>query len=161
MLAELIIHDIVLIDELQLELGTGLNVLTGETGAGKSILLDSLGLATGARADKGLIRQGKAKGSVTALFEIPESHPALALLHENDIVAETNGETHEIILRRVQNADGRSRQCFQYITPVRVIGLLHRCIEIAVRGKRDRFNRAISRAVVAEHTFSRVAGITL
>lgn len=109
MLAELIIHDIVLIDELQLELGTGLNVLTGETGAGKSILLDSLGLATGARADKGLIRQGKPKGSVTALFEVPSSHAAIAFLQENDISCEQTGDKSEVILRRLQNNDGRSR----------------------------------------------------
>lgn len=108
MLAELKIHNIVLIDELHLELGPGLNVLTGETGAGKSILLDSLGLATGARADKGLIRHGQTRGTVSALFEVATDHPVVALLKEHDISLE-EGRRASVILRRVQNNDGRSR----------------------------------------------------
>ena len=82
MLAQLIIRDIVLIDRLDLPFGTGLTVLTGETGAGKSILLDSLGLALGHRADSGLVRAGQEAAAVTAEFELGADHPALALLDE-------------------------------------------------------------------------------
>lgn len=136
MLAELKIHDIVLIDELHLELGPGLNVLTGETGAGKSILLDSLGLATGARADKGLIRHGRTRGSVSALFEIAVKHPIVALLKEHDISLE-EGKSCSVILRRVQNDDGRSRA---YINDEPVsIGLLRQVGELLleVHGQHD------------------------
>ncbi|MAM94204.1 DNA repair protein RecN [Parvibaculum sp.] len=104
MLAALSIRDIVLIDRLELSLDEGLCTLTGETGAGKSILLDSLGLAIGARADAGLVRQGAEQGSVTAVFDLTDSHPARALLDENGIEAEG-----DLILRRVQTKDGRSR----------------------------------------------------
>ncbi|MEI9905549.1 MAG: AAA family ATPase [Asticcacaulis sp.] len=75
MLTRLLIADVVLVDRLELELRPGLSVLTGETGAGKSILLDSLGLATGARSDAGLIRAGAAQASVTAEFEVTSTHP--------------------------------------------------------------------------------------
>lgn len=110
MLVALSIRDIVLIDELDLELKSGLNVLTGETGAGKSILLDALGLATGGRADKGLVRHGQERGSAAAAFEVPHSHPSLAVLvaHGIDIEPEDGGVC-EIILRRIQSVDGRSR----------------------------------------------------
>jgi DNA repair protein RecN (Recombination protein N) len=104
MLAALSIRDIVLIDRLELSLDEGLCTLTGETGAGKSILLDSLGLAIGARADAGLVRQGAEQGSVTAVFDLTDSHPVRALLDENGIEAEG-----DLILRRVQTKDGRSR----------------------------------------------------
>ncbi|MEP2862639.1 AAA family ATPase, partial [Parvibaculum sp.] len=104
MLAALSIRDIVLIDRLELSLDKGLCTLTGETGAGKSILLDSLGLAIGARADAGLVRQGAEQGSVTAVFDLTDGHPARSLLDENGI--ETEGD---LILRRVQTKDGRSR----------------------------------------------------
>ncbi|MFD0389937.1 AAA family ATPase [Tistrella bauzanensis] len=70
MLASLSIRDVVLIDRLDLDLGSGLAVLTGETGAGKSILLDALGLALGARGDSGLVRAGATQASVTAVFEL-------------------------------------------------------------------------------------------
>lgn len=136
MLAELNIHDIVLIDELRLDLGPGLNVLTGETGAGKSILLDSLGLATGARADKGLIRHGKTRGSVSALFEIPGEHPVVTVLREHDISVEDGGSV-SVILRRVQNDDGRSRAWIND-EPVSV-GLLRQVGELLleVHGQHD------------------------
>ena len=75
MLVSLSIRDIVLIDRLDLEWQPNLCTLTGETGAGKSILLDALGLATGARGDAGLVRQDCAKGSVTAMFQLSENHP--------------------------------------------------------------------------------------
>ncbi len=104
MLVQLAIRDIVLIDRLDLEFGRGLTVLTGETGAGKSILLDAFSLSLGARGDGSLVRQGEAQGQVTAVFELPFDHPAIASARGQDI--ETEGE---LILRRVQMADGRTR----------------------------------------------------
>ncbi len=106
MLRQLSIRDVVLIDRLDLDFEPGLGVLTGETGAGKSILLDSLGLALGARADTGLVRQGQAQASVTAEFELPPAHPALALLAEQGIEPE-DGEA--LLVRRTLRADGGSR----------------------------------------------------
>src|SRR6516225_4355911 len=104
MLLGLAIRDIVLIDRLDLAFAPGLSVLTGETGAGKSILLDALGLALGARADAGLLRRGAAQASVTAEFELPPKHPAAALLAEQGLELEGN-----LLLRRQIGADGRSR----------------------------------------------------
>ena len=104
MLAALSIRDIVLIDILDLEFGQGLSVLTGETGAGKSILLDAFSLAIGGRGDTSLVRRGASQGQVTAIFDLPKSHPVFALLADNGIVAED-----ALILRRLQGADGRSR----------------------------------------------------
>ena len=104
MLARLSIRDIVLIDELELEFSRGLTILTGETGAGKSILLDALSLALGARGDGGLVRAGAAQGQVTAVFEPPAGHPVFAALAAQDLAADG-----ELILRRVQLADGRTR----------------------------------------------------
>jgi len=104
MLVRLAIRDIVLIDQLDLEFSAGLSILTGETGAGKSILLDALSLALGARGEGALVRHGQAQGQVTAAFELAGDHPALALARERNI--ETDGE---LILRRVQMADGRTR----------------------------------------------------
>ncbi|MBV8443781.1 MAG: DNA repair protein RecN [Hyphomicrobiales bacterium] len=104
MLARLSIRDVVLIDQLELEFCAGFTILTGETGAGKSILLDALSLALGARGDGGLVRHGEAQGQVTAVFELPPGHAAHALLEGQDIEI---GD--ELILRRVQLADGRTR----------------------------------------------------
>ena len=104
MLAALSIRDIVLIDKLDLEFGQGLSVLTGETGAGKSILLDAFSLAIGGRGDTSLVRVGASQGRVTAVFDLPGGHPVFAVLTENGIAAEDT-----LILRRVQGADGRSR----------------------------------------------------
>lgn len=104
MLVQLAIRDIVLIDKLDLEFGQGLTVLTGETGAGKSILLDAFSLSLGARGDGSLVRHGEAQGQVTAVFDLPPDHPALAAARAQDI--ESDGE---LILRRVQMADGRTR----------------------------------------------------
>ena len=104
MLTALSIRDIVLIEKLDLSMEGGLTVLTGETGAGKSILLDSLGLALGARGDSSLVRAGQLKGTVTAAFTLSKGHAALELLQENDVDAEG-----EIIIRRIQNGDGPSR----------------------------------------------------
>jgi DNA repair protein RecN (Recombination protein N) len=104
MLTALSIRDIVLIDRLDLSFAKGLSVLTGETGAGKSILLDSLGLALGARSETGLVRVGAERGSVTATFEVDRAHPAMAQLEEHGLLVD---ET--VILRRVVGADGRTR----------------------------------------------------
>ena len=107
MLQSLSIRDIVLIEALDLEFGSGLTVLTGETGAGKSILLDSLGLALGNRADSGLVRQGTEKAQVTASFAAPVPGSKLAItLSENDIEIEP-GEP--LIIKRSVKADGGSR----------------------------------------------------
>jgi len=105
MLTALNIRDFVLIDQAQLTLGRGLAALTGETGAGKSILLDALGLAVGGRAGRGGVRQGAAQGVVAATFEAHADHPVWRLLEENGLA----GEDDQIILRRIQSADGRSR----------------------------------------------------
>ncbi|MBL6762204.1 MAG: DNA repair protein RecN [PS1 clade bacterium] len=107
MLLSLSIRDIVLIDRLDLEWQPTLCTLTGETGAGKSILLDALGLATGARGDAGLVRQGCAQGSVTAIFHLTPDHPVQPILIENGL--DEGGAVQELILRRQQSADGRSR----------------------------------------------------
>lgn len=104
MLTALSIRDIVLIEKLDLQLESGLSVLSGETGAGKSILLDSLGLALGARGDSSLVRTGQSKGTVTAAFSLPSSHQAHAFLKEQEIDAEG-----EIVVKRVQMAEGASR----------------------------------------------------
>jgi DNA repair protein RecN (Recombination protein N) len=106
MLRQLVIHDVVLIDRLTLEFEPGLGVLTGETGAGKSILLDALGLAMGNRADASLVRGGQSAASVSAEIELPEDHAALLLLAEQGISREP-GEP--LILRRSLKADGGSR----------------------------------------------------
>jgi len=104
MLTRLSIRDIVLIDRLDIDFAGGLSVLTGETGAGKSILLDAFALALGARGDVALVRHGAEQGQVTAAFELPPAHPVRGLMAANDIPAED-----ELILRRTQFADGRTR----------------------------------------------------
>jgi DNA repair protein RecN (Recombination protein N) len=103
MLTRLSIRDIVLIERLDIDFAAGLSVLTGETGAGKSILLDAFALALGARGDAGLVRHGAEQGQVTAAFEVPDGHPVHKVLEANGILAEG------MILRRVQFADGRTR----------------------------------------------------
>ncbi|MEQ7873820.1 DNA repair protein RecN [Sphingomonas sp. ASV193] len=106
MLTGLSIRDVVLIEALDLEFDAGLGVLTGETGAGKSILLDALGLALGARAEAGLVRAGQPQASVGASFELSPSHPAFAALDEQGIEREP-GEP--LLVRRTVKADGGSR----------------------------------------------------
>ena len=106
MLTRLTICDIVLVDRLELDIQPGLSVLTGETGAGKSILLDSLSLATGARADIGLIRNGAAQASVTAEFEVPSAHSVFEFLDDKGLALEP-GEP--LMLRRTVARDGRSK----------------------------------------------------
>lgn len=105
MLNTLVIHDIVLIEELHLQLDSGLLVMTGETGAGKSIVLDALGLVMGNRADTGLVRRSAEKGSVSAHFDVPTNHPAYQILADQDIDVDQDG----IIVRRVVGRDGKSK----------------------------------------------------
>ena len=105
MLARLSIRDIVLIDRLDIDFGSGLATLTGETGAGKSILLDAFALALGARGDTAMVREGAEQGQVIAAFDVAQDHPARRLLAENDL----GGEDELLIVRRVQFADGRTR----------------------------------------------------
>jgi DNA repair protein RecN (Recombination protein N) len=119
MLVGLTVQNIVLIDRLELAFAAGLTALTGETGAGKSILLDALGLALGARAEGGLVRGGAAAASATAEFTLPDKHPAQALLEEQGI---ERGDV--LILRRQIGADGKSR-AFVNDQPVSV-GLLRK-----------------------------------
>jgi DNA repair protein RecN (Recombination protein N) len=104
MLTALAIRDVVLIERLDLTFGPGLTALTGETGAGKSILLDSLGLALGMRAEAGLVRTGAAQASVTAVFSTAADHPVCDVLSEQGLVPD-----EELTLRRVLGQDGRSR----------------------------------------------------
>lgn len=106
MLRQLAIRNVVLIESLEIDFDSGLGVLTGETGAGKSILLDALGLALGARADTALVRQGEESASVSAEIELPVGHPAYAFLGEQEL----GGEPGEpLILRRTLKSDGGSR----------------------------------------------------
>jgi DNA repair protein RecN (Recombination protein N) len=104
MLVQLAIRDIVLIDKLELHFHEGLSVLTGETGAGKSILLDAFALALGGRGSGDLVRHGEAQGQVTAVFDCPLDHPARRIAELAEI--DTEGD---LILRRIQVADGRTR----------------------------------------------------
>ncbi len=104
MLSTLSVRNIVLIDQLDIGLGSGLTVLTGETGAGKSILLDALTLALGGRGDAALVRAGSDSGQVVAVFHLAADHPARVVLRDNAIE-----DDEEIILRRVQFADGRTK----------------------------------------------------
>ncbi|MHC5307032.1 DNA repair protein RecN [Bartonella sp. LJL80] len=104
MLIQLSIRDIVLIERLDISFEAGLSVLTGETGAGKSILLDSLSLAIGGRGDATLVRHGADSGQVSAVFDVGSDHPARLLMRDNGL-----DDDGDIILRRIQSADGRSR----------------------------------------------------
>jgi DNA repair protein RecN (Recombination protein N) len=132
MLVALAIRDIVIIDRLNAEFSPGLTVFTGETGAGKSILLDSLSLALGGRGDAALVRQGLAQGDVTAVFDVAADHPARALLAQSGMEAEG-----DLILRRVQGGDGRSR-AFINDQPVSVT-LLRRvgALLVEIHGQHD------------------------
>lgn len=133
MLTALHIQDFVLIDQLSLPLGEGLTALTGETGAGKSILLEALGLAAGGRTGRGAVRRGAEKGVVAAAFEPGADHPVWKALEENGVAA----EDEQVILRRIQGADGKSR-AFVNDQPVS-IGLLRTIGEllIEIHGQHD------------------------
>ncbi|WP_137126524.1 DNA repair protein RecN [Roseomonas sp. HF4] len=137
MLASLAIRDVVLIERLDLAFGQGLTTLTGETGAGKSILLDSLGLALGARAEAGMVRAGQPQASVAAAFHPPAGHPAFDILREQGIEPE-----EDLVLRRVVQADGRSR-AFVNDQPVGV-ALLRRlgATLVEVQGQHDQVGLA-------------------
>jgi DNA repair protein RecN (Recombination protein N) len=137
MLTALSIRDVVLIERLDLTFGSGLTVLTGETGAGKSILLDSLGLAIGARAEIGLVRATAEQASVTACFTPPDDHAVAAVLDEHGLAAED-----EIVLRRILTKDGRSR-AFVNDHPVGV-GLLRRIggLLVEVQGQHEQMSLA-------------------
>ena len=169
MLVSLSIHDIVLIDKLDLEFGRGLTILTGETGAGKSILLDAFSLALGARGDGGLIRQGQAQGQVSATFELASGHPALAAAQAQDI--DTDGV---LILRRVQLADGRSRAFVndQRVTTQALRAIARELVEIhgqhddralvnsgTHRQLIDAFGGLVSEAAAVRSAFAHVRGL--
>jgi DNA repair protein RecN (Recombination protein N) len=136
-LASLAIRDVVLIERLDLVFGPGLTTLTGETGAGKSILLDSLGLALGQRAEAGMVRAGQPQASVAAAFHPAAGHPAFDLLREQGIEPED-----DLVLRRVVQADGRSR-AFVNDQPVGV-ALLRRlgALLVEVQGQHDQVGLA-------------------
>ena len=138
MLTALSIRDVVLIERLDLAFGAGLTVLTGETGAGKSILLDSLGLALGARADSGLVRADAEQASVTASFAPPPGHPVLDLLDDQGVALEED----EVVVRRVVSRDGRSRATIND-QPVSV-GLLRRAgsLLVEIQGQGDQMGLA-------------------
>ena len=134
MLRQLAIKDVVLVDRLELEFEPGLGVLTGETGAGKSILLDALGLALGARADAGLVRGGEETASVSAELAMPPGHALHALLAELGLECET-GE--HLLLRRTLKADGGSR-AFAGATPVSAAVLRDiAAVSIEIHGQHD------------------------
>ena len=137
MLTALSIRDVVLIERLDLTFDQGLTVLTGETGAGKSILLDSLGLALGARAEAGLVRATAEQASVTACFAPPDTHPVTEVLDEHGLAGED-----EIVLRRILTRDGRSR-AFVNDHPVGV-GLLRRIgtLLVEVQGQHEQMTLA-------------------
>ncbi len=137
MLTTLSIRDVVLIERLDLQFGRGLTVLTGETGAGKSILLDSLGLALGARAEQGLVRDGADQASVAACFTLEPGHAVLTLLAEQGVELED-----EIVLRRVVAKDGRSRATVN--DQPASIGLLRRvgALLVEVQGQHDQMGLA-------------------
>src|SRR3984957_11621526 len=137
MLSALSIRDVVLIERLDVSFGSGLTVLTGETGAGKSILLDSLGLALGARAEAGLVRPGAEQASVSASFAPPAGHPIGVLLAEQGLDAED-----DVVLRRVLTKDGRSR-AFINDQPVGV-ALLRRAgaLLVEVQGQHEQIGLA-------------------
>src|SRR5579862_2103384 len=160
MLLGLTIRDVVLIDRLTLGFRPGLCVLTGETGAGKSILLDALGLALGKRADASLVRPGAEQAAVAAEFAVAHDHPAAAILRDAGIACDLAGT---IVFRRVVAADGRSR-AFVNDEPASV-GLLRELgdslVEIQGQGEqRGLLDPATHRALLddlAENARSRAA----
>jgi DNA repair protein RecN (Recombination protein N) len=173
MLIRLAIRDVVLIEALDLDFFAGLGALTGETGAGKSILLDALGLALGARADSGLVRQGADRAVVTASFDIGDDTAIAALLSDNGL----DGEAGEpLIVRRIVKADGGSRASVndQPVSAALLRDLGGRLVEIHgqhddrgllnARGHRallDAFGRFDTAPVAAAHARWRLAEAAL
>ena len=159
MLVSLALRDVVLIDRLELTLQNGLCVLTGETGAGKSILLDALGLATGARGDASLVRTGpggtRKQATISAEFAVPPDHPAAALLDANGLDAPGPGEP--LILRRVLGGDGRSR-AFVNDQPIG-IGLLRELGESLVEIEGQFASRGLLNAATHRAALDDFAGI--
>ena len=133
MLRGLYIRNMLLIDRLDLEFQSGLNVLTGETGAGKSILLDSLGFVLGWRGRADLVRSGADQGEVTAVFDIADGHPAATVLAEHDF----SNEDNELILRRTNTPDGRKTA---FVNDRRVSGEVLRALSdtlVELHGQHD------------------------
>lgn len=153
MLTALSIRDIVLIDRLDLEFGEGLSVMTGETGTGKSILLDAFALALGARGDAALVRQQCDQGQVTAVFSLDANHPVNALLEESGVAGDES-----LVLRRVQSADGRTK-AFINDEPVSV-QLLRRAGEtlVEIHGQHD--DRALTDPATHRRLLDAFAGLT-
>ena len=132
MLIQLAIRDIVLIDRLDLAVEPGLSVLTGETGAGKSILLDAFSLALGARGDGSLVRQGETQGQVTAFFQPEPDHPVRALLKISELP-----DDGDLILRRIQFSDGRTRAFVNdQIVSVQTLKAIGACL-VEIHGQHD------------------------
>ena len=154
MLASLSIRDVVLIDRLDLAYEPGLSVLTGETGAGKSILLDALGLALGERADSGLVRHGADQATVIAAFELSDPTAVDAVLREADLDA-CEGE---LILRRVVTADGRSR-AYVNDQPTSV-GLMRRLGDVLVEIQGQFDQRGLMDPSTHRDTLDAFAGLT-
>lgn len=146
MLASLTIQDVVLIHSLTLDFSKGFTVFTGETGAGKSILLDALSLGLGARGDVGLLRKGASQAVVTTLFEIEADHFIWEFLEELGLKQEQEGP-YFLILRRILNKEGKSRAFINDI-PVSM-GFLKKIGErlVEIHGQFDRFLESV------EHTF--------
>ena len=132
MLTSLSIRDMLIIDQLELDFAQGLNVLTGETGAGKSILLDSLGFVLGWRGRADLVRSGAEQGEVTAIFELSDEHPALDVLSKAGLQ-----DGRDLIIRRVNAKDGRKTG---WINDRRVSGDLLRTVSrhlVELHGQHD------------------------
>lgn len=132
MLKHLSVRNILIIDHLELEFAPGLNVFTGETGAGKSILLDCLGFVLGWRGRTDLVKRGSDQGEVTALFELSKDHPALVELHNAGL-----SDGYDVILRRVHAKNGRKNA---WINDRRVSGELLRIISshlLELHGQQD------------------------
>jgi DNA repair protein RecN (Recombination protein N) len=153
MLVALSIRDIVLIERLAIDFHSGMTVLTGETGAGKSILLDALSLALGGRGDNALVRLGAGQGDVTAVFDVGGDHPARTLLAESGI--DSDGD---LILRRVQGEDGRTR-AFINDQPVSV-NLLREAGKglVEIHGQHD--DRAMVETTVHRRLLDAFAGLS-
>ena len=109
MLRELTIQGLAIIDTLSIDFSNGFNVITGETGAGKSILIRALNFLMGAKASADTVRQGYAQATVTGEFTMPKGHPAIAVMEELGIPTEETAEGYPLLIRRTLTAKGRSQ----------------------------------------------------